>query len=343
MDKKIKKGISKGVKYLREYRLKIIQEEKKKGSVYDGGATILLSYLQGKYGIEFEFEKNCSNLVKCAQYYSINHHRPIFSYTQQNTDLFETNFLRDIYLQKYNKYPLKNIIQKMEQYIQSGNGIINQIMPILGITSQRQVRYLNVGLGLFGLIEKNPEKVLKDKYFLHLKKRICRELADIFNNKNNYDPLYLDMVKAYSLFLLYLLNEEKRIDQDSHRNFIICLLKTQNSMGQWIHTDNYDSVNEVNNTILTTFAVINLLNYYETTNNQKDEKDEKDENNILYNNNKKEDMVEGFAGGFLTPNNMDKLFENKVCFGSMIEIIILLSMIAITAYICIRIYRAKNI
>ena len=37
-------------------------------------------------------------------------------------------------------------------------------------------------------------------------------------------------------------------------------------MGQWIHTDNYDSVNEINNTILTIFAVINLLNYYYKSN-----------------------------------------------------------------------------
>lgn len=344
MDKKVKKGISKGVKYLREYRLKIIQQEKKKGSLYDGGATILLSYLQGKYGIEFEFEKNCSNLVKCAQYYSIDHHKPIFSYTNETTDIFETNFLRDIYLQKYNKYPLKNMIQKMEQYLQSGNGIINQIMPILGITSQRQVRYLNVGLGLFGLMEKNAEKVSADKYFIHLKKRVCRELADIFNNTNNYDPLYLDMVKAYSLFLLYSLGENNRIDEAAYKNFIVCLLKSQNSMGQWIHTDNYDSVNEINNTILTIFAVINLLNYYAENQNNDSENDTENENDNENDTKKNDNMIEGFAGGFLTPENMDNLFfNNKVCIGSIIEIILLLCMIAFTAYICLRIYRSKNI
>jgi hypothetical protein len=351
IEKKIKKGISRGIKYLQQYRLKVVEYEHKKKSVYDGGATILLSFMQGKYGIDFGFEKNCDNLVKCAQNYAIDHHKPIFSYAEATTDLFETNFLRDIYLQKYNKYPLKNIIQKMEQYIQSGNGIINQLMPILGITSQRQVRYLNVGLGLYGLLERNPEKVENNRLFVHLKKRVCRELADIFNNKDNYDPLYLDMVKAYALFLLNLLGEEKRIDDDAHKHFIVCLLKSQNSMGQWIHTDNYDTVNEINNTILTIFAVSDLLIFLEKHNleNQKELNDqtESKELNKNINNNKieknKMDNVEGFAGGFLTPDNMDNLFSDKACMGSVIEIIIFFSLIALAVFIMLRIYRSRNI
>jgi hypothetical protein len=315
--------------------------------------------MQGRYAVDFGFENNCENLVKCAQEYAIDHHKPMFSYSEETTDLFETNFLRDIYLQKYNKYPLKNIIQKMEQYIQSGNGIINQLMPILGITSQRQVRYLNVGLGLFGLMERNQEKVENNKLFNHLKRRVCRELADIFNNKDNYDPLYLDMVKTYALFLLNLLGEEKRIDVEAHKQFIVCLLKSQNSMGHWIHTDNYDTVNEINNTILTIFSVCDLLNFLAKNNleNQidsieKDEKDEKDENKNINNNktekNKiesKEKManVEGFAGGFLTPDNMDNLFSDRICMGSVIQLIIFFALIAMGIFILMRVYRSINI
>ena len=59
-------------------------------------------------------------------------------------------------------------------------------------------------LALFGLMEKNYEKVKKNKGFLHLKKRICRELADIFNNTSNNDPHQLDTVKSYAIFLLHL-------------------------------------------------------------------------------------------------------------------------------------------
>jgi hypothetical protein len=359
IEKKIKKGISKGVKYLQQYRLKVVDYEHRKKTVYDGGATILLSFMQGRYAVDFGFEKNCENLVKCAQDYSIDHQKSMFSYAEETTDLFETNFLRDIYLQKYNKYPLKNIIQKMEQYIQSGNGIINQLMPILGITSQRHVRYLNVGLALYGLLERNKEKVESNKYFIHLKKRVCRELADIFNNKENYDPLYLDMVKAYALFLLNLLGDEKRIDIDAHKQFIVCLLKSQNSMGHWIHTDNYDTVNEINNTILTIFAVCNLLNFLEINNNNLEIQKETNEANLEnknknINNNKKEkelkkelkekmSNVEGFAGGFLTPDNMDNLFSNRTCMGSVIEIIVFFALIALAVFIMMRLYRSRNI
>jgi hypothetical protein len=376
VDKKIKKGIAKGIKYLQQYRLKVVDYEHRKKSVYDGGASILLSFMQGRYAVDFGFENNCGNLVKCAQDYSIDHHKPMFSYSDATTDLFETNFLRDIYLQKHNKYPLKNIIQKMEQYIQSGNGIINQLMPILGITSQRHVRYLNVGLGLFGLLEKNEEKVGSNKMFKHLKRRVCRELADIFNNKENYDPLYLDMVKTYALFLLNLLGEEKRIEQDAHKQFIVCLLKSQNSMGHWIHTDNYDTVNEINNTILTIFAVCDLLNFLEKNNlenqiNVLDEKESENENknnkeddkieiehfnqenkNINKNkteknktkkNNIKMNNVEGFAGGFLTPDNMDNLFSERICMGSVIQLIIFFALIAMGIFILMKVYRSRNI
>ena len=78
IEKKIKKGISKGVKYLQQYRLKVVDYEHRKKTVYDGGATILLSFMQGRYAVDFGFEKNCENLVKCAQDYSIDHQKSMF-------------------------------------------------------------------------------------------------------------------------------------------------------------------------------------------------------------------------------------------------------------------------
>jgi hypothetical protein len=332
IEKKITKGISKGVKYLLSYKLRIIEEETK-NQTYDGGASILLNFIQGRYGIDMGNEKNCDNLVKCAQEYMIDHKKPLFSvYNKQQNDLFDTNFLRDIYLQKNNQFPLNVYIQKMEKYLQTGDGFISQIMPILDIFSQRQIRYLNVGLALFGLMEKNYQKVTQNKLFNHLKKRVSRELADIFNNKSNYDPLYLDTTKAYALFLLHLLEEDKRIDDEDYHKFIICLLKTQNSMGQWIHTDTYDSVNEVNNTILTIFAVVNLLNYYNII-KDKDKETEKDMSNI----------VEGFEGGFLTQKNMDIMFASKICSSTLIELGVLLFMILVFGYLIVKLYRNKKI
>jgi hypothetical protein len=350
IEKPIKKSIVRGIKYLRKYRLKIIEHETKKGNVYDGGATILLSYLQSQYGIDFDFDNNCGSLVKCAQIYSINHHKPIFNFEEQHTDLFETNFLRDIYLQKYTKYTIKGIIQKMEQYLQSGGNIINHIMPLLGFSNQREMRYTNVALGLVGLIEKNPEKIINNKYYLHLKKRVARELADIFNKKEI--ETNISMTKSYSLFLLHLLDEEKRIDEEMHNQFIVSLIKSQNSGGEWTYSDiTNDKINEINNTILTIFSVVNLLNKLknellideEEEENENNNSKEENENNIDDNN---KEMIEGFsyAGGVLTEDNYDNIFkgENKKCIGSIIEVSLLLCMIAGTVYALLHLYRKKT-
>jgi len=341
-DKKIKKTLARGIKYLRQYRLKTLEFEEKNKAVYDGGATILLSYLQGKYAVDLGFKDNCGNLVKCSQKYMVSHPRNTF-YANQEIDLFETNFLTDIYLQKYRQYKLEEYIKKMEHYLQTGGGFINQLMPVLDIFSQRQTRYLNVGLGLFGLIEKNS-KAEDNKQFKHLKKRIARELADIFNNNSKYDELYLDAVKSYALLLLHLLNEEDRIDEESLKRYISCLLRTQNSLGHWINSDNYDAVNEVNNTLLTIFSVVNLLNYYNKYySNQSDYENENDNNNDNNNNNDSKNTIEGFQGGFLTPRNLDAMKSSKICMTTIIEIIIMIFLIIIMGYLTVKYYRARNI
>ena len=344
--RKVRKSISKGVKYLRQYRLKIIEEEYKKGTGYDGGASILLSYLHGRFAIDFGFEENCGNLVKCAKEYIQTHPTPVLSfYSKQQNDLFETNFLRDIYFNDYNNIPIHNHVEKMEKYIQSGTGLINNLIPILDIFSQRQIRYLNVGLGLFGLMEKNRDKALEDKSFNHLKKRIGRELADLFHNKSNYDPLYLDTSKSYALVLLFLLEEEGRIEEDEYETFIKCIIRNQNSLGNWIHTNLFDSVNEVNNMLITIFSVVNLLNYYQMKFNEIDDIDENDNNNQQESRiNNENQQIEGFVGGFLTQDNFDKIFfQNKACFASIIEIILLIIVLGIAGAYMIYLYRRKNI
>ena len=96
----------------------MIEEEYKKGPGYDGGASILLSYLHGRFAIDFGFEQNCGNLVKCSREYILTHPTPVLSfYSKQQNDLFETNFLRDIYFNDYNNIPIHNHIEKMEKYI----------------------------------------------------------------------------------------------------------------------------------------------------------------------------------------------------------------------------------
>ena len=330
--KKIKKTMTKAVKYLLNYQLRLGEVEKdKQKQIYDGGVSIMINYIQGRYGFELGSEKNCDNLIRCAQDYTLTHPIPLFGYAKPSNDLFDTNFLRNIFLQKNNQYSLHQYIEKMEKYIQTGNGLINNILPILDIFSQRQIRYVNVGLGLFGLMEQDYSKATQNKEFKHLKKRVCRELADIFHNKSNYDPLYLDTIKAYSLFLLHLLEEEDRIEEQDYRAFVICLMKTQNSTGNWIHSDNNDSVNEINNTMLTIFALINLLNYYKRITENIESTMERI------------DTIEGFEGGFLTQRNMDLIFSSKACWTSFFEIGVLILLIIIFGYLMTKIYRAKNI
>ncbi len=349
IEKKIKKGISRGVKYLREYRLKMVEEQRKQGIKYDGGVTILLAFIEGKYGIPLGFKKKYNTLVKCGQNYSIIAPKPIFVYEEQENDLFETNFLRDIFLQNSNQYTLNNYISKMEKYLQGGDGLISQLIPILDIFSQRHIRYLNVGLGLFGLMEKKREKVLADKSFLHLKKRVATELVNIFLNKSNYDDLYLDTSKAYSLLLLHLLEEESRIEDTDHDKFINCMLKNQSSFGNWIHTDTYDKTNEINNMILTIFCVINLLHYYKKITTEKENKEqtlEKFENPDMIQS--QSHQIEGFisglgGGGMLTPTNIDNIFSVKGCMGSTIEIILLIACLIVAAFIMFKIYKYQNI
>jgi hypothetical protein len=345
IEKKIKKGISKGVKYLREYRLKMIEEQRKQGVKYDGGVTVLLSFIEGKYGIPLGFKKKYNTLVKCGQAYSILAPKPVFIYGKQENDLFETNFLRDIFLQKSNQYTLQNYIGKMEKYLQGGDGLISQLIPILDIFSQRHIRYLNVGLGLYGLMEKKREKTLANKGFLHLKKRVATELVNIFLNKSNYDDLYLDTSKSYSLLLLHLLEEDSRIEETDHQSFINCMLKNQSSLGNWIHTDAFDKTNEINNMILTIFCVINLLYYYKKTVSEKEEKIVIDSKDMIQSNSH---QIEGFVsglggGGMLTQNNLDNIFSTKGCMGSTIEIILLILALIVAGFIMYKIYRYQNI
>ena len=344
IDKKIKKGISKGVKYLREYRLKMIEEQRKQGIKYDGGVTILLAFIEGKYGIPLGFKKKYNTIVKCGQEYSIIAPKPVFVYGDQENDLFETNFLRDIFLQKSNQYTLQNYISKMEKYLQGGDGLISQLIPILDIFSQRHVRYLNVGLGLYGLMEKKREKVISDKSFLHLKKRVASELVNIFLNKSNYDDLYLDTSKAYSLLLLHLLEEDSRIEETDHEKFINCMLKNQSSLGNWIHTDAFDKTNEINNMILTIFCVINLLHYYKKITSEKEENIKQDMIQSHSNYHQIEGFVSGIGGGgMLTQNNLDSMFKVKGCMGSTIEVILLILALIVAGFIMFKIYRYQNI
>ena len=128
--KGIKKAISKGVKYLLKYRLSVIEEEREK-KTYDGGATILMTYMQGHYGVDLQFNKVYNNLVKCAQNYMLDHKKPIFGKNNKYNDLFDTNFLRDIYLQKYNQYPLD-----VYMVIYEGHNQKNKLKNIYDISSE---------------------------------------------------------------------------------------------------------------------------------------------------------------------------------------------------------------
>lgn len=341
MDKKIKKSISKAVKYLRKYRLRLMEIERK-DKVDDGGVSIIMSYLQGRFGIDFGFKENCRNLYKCARKYRINHPKSLFdnNVIDQDEDLFSTNFLQDIYFQKTNQYPLDVYLDKLERYLMTGDGYFSQLLPIMDIFSQKKVRTLNVALALFGLQEKRPDKTSDNHRFNTMKKNVIDELVKIFDNDAGYDPYYLDTVKAYSLVLMIFFDKSKLIKGKDHTKFINCLIKNQASNGQWYHADNYDSVSEINNLIITVLALTVLLDYYENKAEFIEQKKENKKENPKQEN--KQNIEEGFQGGFLTPRNMDQMWGSP-CASSMIELIGLIIILILGIYLGVKFYQKYNL
>jgi hypothetical protein len=342
LEKKVKKAISKSIKYLRKYHLDVLDMEKKE-RVNDSGVSIMLSYLQGYYGINLGFEQDCNNLYKCAMEYQNNHPRSILDFSENEDELFSTEFLKDIYFQKNNKYPIDVYCNKLEKYLLEGSFVtstLSNLIPILDLFSQRRIKYLNVGLALIGLSHKRPSKIEGSSSYKKLKKKVIYELINIFKENSNNNPYNLDAVKSYSLLLIALLGNIEKINKRDYQKFLVVLLKTQGINGEWIHSDYKDGNSQITNLLLTIFSLGTLLEYLNLYMIRSSSEIRPIQNL------KKKEVVEGFlgfgGGGFLTQRNMDNMWGSP-CLGSSIEMVIFIGLLIISGYIFMKAYQKYNI
>lgn len=354
LEKKIKKTIIRGVKYLRKYRLEIIDQEAKE-KFDDKGISIMLAYFQGRYGVELGYEEDCHNLYKCTQKYLKTHPRNIFNFKREKNHLFSTDFLEDIYFQKHNKFPTQKYIEYLEKYLNKGNSFmshLSNLMPVLDLFSQRKVKYLNVALALFGLAEKKPLKVLKNHSYQKLKKKVVYELIKIFNNETDHDPYYLDSIRSYALLLIAFLGDLDKVEKSDYLRFIKRLIRNQSVSGHWVHADLKDGTDQTSNLLLTIFSLGTLLEYInldmirshsrdDSKSNLKSQKEKSQKGK-----NQTKDLEEGFmgfgGGGFMTQSNLDNMWDTP-CMGSLIELMSLLVIIVIAIYIFVKMYQSYYI
>jgi hypothetical protein len=344
IEKKVKKSINKSIKYLRKYRLDVIDKEKKE-KVDDGGVSILLSYFQGHYGIDLGFEQDCDNLYKCAIMYQNSHPKSILDFGEKEEELFSTDFLQDIYFQKNNKYPIDIYCEKLEKYLTESNFVISKLtnlIPILDIFSQRRIKYLNVGLALIGLYHKRPSKTKDNNSYKKLKKKVVHELINIFKENSDNNPYNLDVLKSYTLLLIASLDSIEKINKNTYQKFLIKLVNNQGINGEWIHSDYKDGNGQISNLLLTIFSLGTLLEYLNLYMIGSHSEIRPVEN--IKNKNPK--VIEGFmgfgGGGFLTQKNMDNMWSSP-CLWSSIEMIVFIILILIAGFIFIKMYRQYNI
>jgi len=373
---KLKKSIANGTKYLRNYRKHYISQHKTYDT-YDGGVSMFLLFFQNYYGVDFNFngsDYKDTRLTKITYKLSQKHKNSWYQ-TSEDEDIFSTDFLQEIYFQNKLRYKSLEYQSQLEKYLKSGYfNKMSHLMPILDIFSQNQIKSVNVGLAIYGLIERGY------KIRPEFKKEVVQQLIAIFENKREYDPQYLDLIKVYSLYIIYLLKEDKLIDIKDINSFIECLIKHQASNGQWIHSSNFDQVRERDNTIMSMFALGILLEYYQsikklghnyqknkTLNNKQIEKLYMDSTplwssyldmalekagNLVINlsGGNVSHQIENYQNYYQDPwkdeykkyNPNASFFEDSRCMGSLIELIIYLIIIILTAYFVYSLLKNKK-
>jgi len=222
---------------------------------YDGGVTILMALMKSKFNIDIGLKfKDCHNLPLCAKeaYKS----DTIFKFNLTDEDIFGTPFLKDLYL-KGKDMDTGLLIKELNKYLNTYQRFqMGGLVSFFNIQNQTYYRFINVGLAIVAMEKHNLDNV--NKYKL-LKQRVTKGLFGVFNNERQLDGQYLDPMKAMSLWILFMLNQvenKKHID-----SYIRCIIKEQASNGQWINSDVFDGNNLVNDLILTSISVMNLVSY----------------------------------------------------------------------------------
>lgn len=228
---------------------------------YDGGVTILMALMKSKYDIDIGLKfKNCHNLSLCAKeaYKS----STTFKFNMTDEDIFGTSFLKKLYLEgnNVNVELLKELTTYLDTYQRFK---MEGLVSFFNIQNQTYYRFINVGLAI-AYIEQN--KLNNIKGYNILKKRVVNGLLGVFHNERQLEGQYLDPMRAMSLWILFMLNN---VDNKKNiENYIRCVIKEQASNGQWINSDVFDGNNLVNDLILTSISIMNLVAYKQMKYNQ---------------------------------------------------------------------------
>jgi hypothetical protein len=222
---------------------------------YDGGVTILMALLKSKYGVDIGLKfKDCHNLSLCAKeaYKST----ASFKFNLTDEDIFGTSFLRKLYLEGNNNVNT-GLLNELTTYLDTYQRFqMEGLVSFFNIQNQTYYRFVNVGLAI-AYIEQN--KLNNIQGYKVLKQRVVNGLFGVFHNERQLEGQYLDPMKAMSLWILFMLNQVN--NKRDIEIYIKCVIKEQASNGQWINSDVFDGNNLVNDLILTSISLMNLVAY----------------------------------------------------------------------------------
>lgn len=254
----LSQSINRSKKYLIE-TYPILQNQKTNPDEYDGGVSILLAMLNQVHNVNIGFTISCNDLVSCAKaiYRGGN-----FKFNVTDEDIFGTPFLKQLYLtgDQINQTILDDLEKYLEKY---QNFKLGGLVSFFNIYNQTYYKYINVGLALVA-IQKNHTYLTKMTKYKNLYNKVVVGLWSVFKNEAQLEEQYLDPMKAMSIWLLFMLNEIKNTTPLD--NYIKCLIREQATNGQWINSDLYDGNNLVNDLILTTISLMNLISYQQHIN-----------------------------------------------------------------------------
>jgi hypothetical protein len=247
---------------------------------YDGGVTILMALMKSKYNVDIGLKfKDCHNLSLCAKeaYKSTTSYK--FNITDE--DIFGTSFLKKLYLEGNNVN--NELLNELTTYLDTYQRFqMEGLVSFFNIQNQTYYRFINVGLAIAYMEQNNLTNMQGYKL---LKEKVVNGLLGVFHNEKQLEGQYLDPMKAMSLWILFMLEKvdnKKEID-----SYIRCVIKEQASNGQWINSDVFDGNNLVNDLILTSISIMNLVAYkqmrYNNNNNNNNQiNDMKDNREIYY-------------------------------------------------------------
>jgi hypothetical protein len=253
----ISQSINKCKKYLIE-TYPILNNMKNNQDDYDGGISILMAMLNQLHDVNIGLNIPCDDLPTCAKaYYRGTQDRYRFSLTDE--DIFGTPFLQQLYLTGEPITNQDNFLIGLQQYLDTYQRYeMVGLVSFFNIYNQNYYKFINIGLAIVAL-QKNYNEFTNNPKYILLYTRIIKGLWSVFRNEAQYEEQYLDPMKAMSLWILYMLNEVNyKKDVES---YIRCTIKEQASNGQWINSDLYDGNNLINDLILSSICLMNLISF----------------------------------------------------------------------------------